>query len=166
MDFTHRVPQMLHDEHMATIALLERVEALASSRRSTPPDPAAPGFASLLREFTAMIEGEVTTHFAFEENVLFPLLAGRGETDIGELLREEHDVLRELGVRLVTLARCGAAEGFSAEAWREFRSLAAELSERMLSHVQKEEMALLPVVDDAVDPDTDAVLATDYAQSR
>lgn len=164
MQFSHRVPQMLHDEHMATVALLERVEDVIMSRRGSPPDAGEPELSELLRRFAAMMEGEVTSHFSFEEESLFPLLSERGEADIGELLREEHDALREVGAQMVTLARAAAQNGFGPETWAEFRRLGGELVERMLSHVQKEEMALLPLLDDVVDADTDAALAMSHAE--
>ncbi len=45
----------------------------------------------------------------------------------------------------------------------EFRALAFELAERLVTHVQKEEMALLPALDDLLDEDADRELQLAYA---
>jgi len=46
MDFANRISQTLHDEHMTTIALMERLELIiAKFRKGVPPDvkdPAVP----------------------------------------------------------------------------------------------------------------------------
>ena len=38
-----------------------------------------------------------------------------------------------------------------------------ELAERLTSHAQKEEGALVPLVDDLLDEDTDSAIAMEYA---
>jgi len=43
--------------------------------------------------------------------------------------------------------------------------LARELSDRMLTHVQKEEMALLPVIEENMDPETEARLYQEYVEN-
>jgi hypothetical protein len=45
----------------------------------------------------------------------------------------------------------------------ETRALGLELAERLVSHVQKEEMSLLPAVEDLLDEGTDHELASVYA---
>ena len=40
-----------------------------------------------------------------------------------------------------------------------------ELVERLVSHIQKETMALLPLLDDLLDEDTDRELAMAYASA-
>ena len=51
--------------------------------------------------------------------------------------------------------------------WRKslpaLRVTALELAERLVSHVQKEEMSLLPALEDLLDEATDAELALAYA---
>ena len=49
--------------------------------------------------------------------------------------------------------------------WTEFRRLGQELCEAIQAHVQKEEMALLPVLEDEMDPDTEARLYQQYVDT-
>jgi hypothetical protein len=46
---------------------------------------------------------------------------------------------------------------------KESRALALELAERLVSHVQKEEMSMLPALDDLLDEDADRELVLAYA---
>lgn len=167
MQFGRRVPQIVHDEHMATMAALEKLETLLLRRPiKSPPQRADSDVASLLSTLIATIHGEITTHFRFETDELFPLLAARGEADIGGLLDEEHETMLPIGTRMAQLARSGRADGFTAASWAEFHQLGGELVERLVSHIQKEEMALLPLLDDLLDDEDDARLAESYAMKR
>ncbi|MDP2619639.1 MAG: hemerythrin domain-containing protein [Hyphomicrobiales bacterium] len=167
MDFARHITRTLHDEHLATIALINRMEdRIVAHRPGNPPDAADPEVAKLLRDIASSVEAEIKSHFAFEEGSLFPRLEERGDGGIGELLTEEHRVVLPIGERLVALARAARENGFNAESWAEFRRLAGEFVERMIAHIQKEEMGLLPVLDDIIDEDQDAELSTAYAMSR
>ena len=149
MSFTTQVSRRLHEEHDATLALWGRVQRVALQ----------PGTdaRALLAQALAALEGEIGRHFEFEEQALFPRLAAAGEGDIGELLTEEHVVIREAAARMKSAL---AGERFDAA-----RTIALELSELILGHVDKEEKALLPAVDDALDEATDATLSMEYAET-
>jgi hemerythrin-like domain-containing protein len=165
MSFTNRISQTLHDEHAATVALMERVEQLvARGRRSGPPDRADRTVARLLADLAVSIEGEVARHFDFEETRLFTYLEACGDADICEHLTNEHAAIRPLGMRVAELARGAQTAGFTPAAWEEFMRLGQELSDRLLTHVQKEEMALLPVLEDNMDPETEARLYEEYVE--
>jgi hypothetical protein len=73
--------------------------------------------------------------------------------------------MRPLGLRLATLAREASAQGFDQAKWEEFRRVGLELCERMLAHVQKEEMALLPLLDEVMDADSEARLYENYVEN-
>jgi hemerythrin-like domain-containing protein len=163
--FTNRVSQTLHDEHSANVALMERLERIIVHHLHRPPDPADRAVGQLLADLPASLEVEVQRHFAFEEERLFPYLAAAGDAAIGEHLTEEHAAMRPLGMRIVALARDAAARGFDAASWDEFCRSGRELCERLLTHVQKEEMALLPLVEDTMDAETAARLLQDYLES-
>jgi hemerythrin-like domain-containing protein len=166
MNFNNRVTQTLHDEHRDTIALVERLEQLISrNRRDSPPDVGEPGVARLLTDLTAWAEGEFTRHFGFEEEQLFKYLEALGDGAIGAHLTDEHRAMRPLGARIAILAREASGQPFDDAKWDEFRRLGLELCDRMLAHVQKEEMALLPILDDAMDADTDARLYQEYVDT-
>jgi len=166
MSFTNRISQTLHDEHGATVALMERLEQLiARGRRSGPPKQADSTVARLLSDLSTDLEAEVQRHFAFEENRLFNYLEAMGDAGICEHLISEHETIRPLGVRVAAIARAAAANGFTPGEWEEFSRLGQELGDCMLAHVQKEEMALLPVIEENMDPETEARLYQEYVEN-
>ena len=141
-----QVSRRLHEEHLATLAVWSRVEsALAAGRHD----------AALMRSAAASLAEEVERHFAFEENELFPRLADAGEADIAALLEEEHATIRQAATRFIALAK----QDFS----KELRVLGLELAERLVSHVQKEEMSMLPALEDLLDEGSDHELTLAYA---
>jgi hemerythrin-like domain-containing protein len=166
MSFTNRISQTLHDEHGATVALMERLEQLlARGRRAGPPDRADSNVARLLSDLSTGLENEVDRHFTFEEDHLFNYLEAVGDAGICEHLISEHQVMRPLGTRVAALARAAASGGFTPESWEEFTRLGQELGDLMLAHVQKEEMALLPVLEDNMDSETEARLYQEYVEN-
>ena len=165
--FANRVSQRLHEEHRSTIALMERLEGLiARHGRARVPDARDRTVAQLLSDLSAEVESEVKRHFDFEEEKLFPYLEAAGDGAIGAHLADEHSAMRPLGLRLAALARDCAANGFDEEKWSEFRKGGQELCERMLAHVQKEEMALLMLLDETLDADTEESLYREYVETQ
>jgi hemerythrin-like domain-containing protein len=156
--YSKRVCQTLHDEHLATIRLLERLGALLDRCRHAPPDPTDAPATQLLREIPTALESEITRHFDFEEAHLFSYLAETGDAAIGAHLTDEHAAIRPLGREAGALARAAATGGLDAHSWLRFRSIAGELCDRLLGHVQKEEMVLLPLLEESLDPAVDASL--------
>jgi len=157
MDFNRHISRRLHEEHEATLALWGRLEQTLALRGAKPPTDED---LRLVRDCAAQLADEVTRHFAFEEKDLFPLLAASGEGDIAELLAEEHAAIRSAAQRFSELAQPSAE---ARARWPELRALALELAERLVSHVQKEEMSLLPSLEDLLDEQTDQALAGSYA---
>jgi hemerythrin-like domain-containing protein len=163
--FTNRISQTLHEEHCATVALMERFEQLMARHRRAPPDAKERNVTQLLCDLSTGVEAEVERHFAFEESRLFSYLAEIGDSEISAHLTDEHNAMRPLGQRVASLAREGLAQGFDRDRWIELCRLGQELCERMLAHVQKEEMALLPLLDEMLDPETDTRLYQDYTEN-
>jgi DUF438 domain-containing protein len=147
MEFERAISRRLHEEHGATLALWGRVEQAIAAERHDP---------ALMREAAAALAGEIERHFEFEEGELFPRLAAAGEGDIAELLAAEHEAIREAAGRFMALAGEDPPRA-------ELKPVALEVAERLVSHVQKEEMALLPALDDLLDEDTDRELQLAYA---
>ena len=163
--FTNRISQTLHEEHCATVALMERLEQLlARYRRGGAPPVSEPGLVRLLLDLSTGVEAEVQRHFDFEENRLFALLRETGDEAIAAHLTDEHRVIRPLGAVVAKLAREAAAQGFDEATWSKFRRQAQELCQRLLAHVEKEEMALLPLLQDGMDADTEARLLDEYLE--
>lgn len=154
---------MLHEEHRATIEAMDGVEDLLARGRRGVPDLGQPATRALLERLAGMIEDEVRRHFSFEEGELFLRLADAGDSAIGVQLSEEHQAILPVGERVAALARGAAENGMSEPEWEEFRALSAELIERMLAHIQKEDMALLPLLEDTLEADEDLELVTRYS---
>ncbi len=164
MSYTNRISQTLHEEHGATVALMERLEQMLARGRRGPPDRADGNVARLLSELAAGMEAEIERHFAFEEEHIFTYLEAVGDTGIGEHLMGEHAAMRPIGKRVAEMARAAAANGFTPAEWEEFKPLARDLGDLMLAHVQKEEMALLPVIEENMDAETEERLYQAYVE--
>lgn len=155
MFFNRQTSLRLHEEHLATVQLWGRLEQALGAR--APEEEVR----ELLRRCSAALAEEVSRHFEFEERELFPRLAAAGESDIAELLSEEHDTIRAVAVAFRELVALPQPE---AAARQQLRALGLELAERLVAHVQKEEMALLPALEDLLDEETDREIALAYAE--
>jgi hemerythrin-like domain-containing protein len=163
MSFLRQVSLALDEEHRQTLVLLARVEqAFARTHRGEARDP---GLASLTASFARHIELDLGRHFDFEERELFPRFEAAGEGDIADLLTEEHVAIREAVADFLPLARAAAAGTLDDAGWDALKRSALETVERLSAHIQKETVALLPMVDDLLDDDTDRDLAMSYASA-
>jgi len=166
MEHNAQIARLLHTEHMEQIASTEKMETLLRSLKpGTVPSKGDPVMKAL-PDIIGSLEAEINQHFVFEENVLFPRLAEMGEANIGNFLKSEHDVIREVGGQVIALGKTALAEGFNPSSWADFYQNASELSEWVFQHVQKEEMGLLPMVDMLLEGDEDATLTEAYLASR
>lgn len=166
LTFANRISQTLHEEHRATIALMERLEQLLGRfRKGAIPDIGDRSVAQLMADLSTGVASEVERHFDFEEKELFSYLAAVGDEAIGAHLTSEHAAIRPVGSALARLAGEARTQAFDAARWEEFRRLGQELCERMLAHVQKEEMALLPLLDENMDAEAEADLYQKYVES-
>jgi len=164
-EYDRQITRTLHDEHLVTISVLERLEAVFQKYGPKKvPGGDNPEITSLLGDISHLVECDVKNHFAFEEGRLFPLLAALGDSPISQILTGEHNVILPLGNLLSELAKIAKTDGFNEASWLQFRQSGAALIERMISHIQKEEMALLPMLEDIVEEDDDAALLMDYLQ--
>lgn len=164
MGFANRVSRSLHDEHLATVALMERLEhIIARSGKDDPPDAADPLAARLLADLSIGMASELDRHFTFEETRLFTFLAAAGHEAIGAHLTEEHVAIRPVAAALGKLAGDIRTLGFDPARWKAFRRLGHELGERLAMHIQMEEMALLPALDENMEPGIAAELYEEYA---
>ena len=166
MSFTRRTAQLLHEDHQATIEVIEALDQMIAKARKAPPDAGDPVVQKTLQSASTAIEDEVRNHFAFEEDELFTRLENMGDVGIGAHLRSEHAALLPLGETVAKGARDALENGFSDQTWPPFRNAAAELIERMFAHIQKEEMALLPALEELLDPETDMKISTAYEEAH
>jgi hemerythrin-like domain-containing protein len=153
-----QVSRILDDEHRSNLALLGKVEqALTRAPRFDPE------LAGLIGQLARAVEHDIDRHFRFEEESLLPRMAEAGDDEMAGLLVEEHDAIREVAGELLPLARLAAQGTIDEAGWSALRRSALELVERQVAHIQKETMALLPLLDDLLDDDTDRELAFAYA---
>ena len=159
MQFSRQTSHLLHEEHRAHLDLLGRVERACGRSQGAAELP------QLVGALTRSLEQELDRHFSFEEQELFPRMSAAGDGEIALLLLEEHEAIRAVAQELLALARAATALTLDAAGWDALRRSALELVERQVAHIQKEEMALLPLLDDLLDEETDRQLAFNYAAS-
>lgn len=117
---------LLHQDHMATIETLQRLEEFLGRHRAPPivDDDTRASLSAL----AATLRQEVEKHFGFEENHLFPEFTRRGETGIVMMLTMEHRTILPLATQVAELAEAAAAAGaFAEQQWRDFKDAGAEL---------------------------------------
>jgi hemerythrin-like domain-containing protein len=165
MQFENRICQKLHAEHASVIALLERLTHTIARARTDVPNAKDPMVAKVMNDLAAELPGEVARHFDFEEAELFPYLSEAGNQGIGAHLTYEHTIIRPIGAALVKLIGDVRAQGFDAARWAEFRRLGQELNDSLVPHAQKEDMALLPMLEGAMDAATEARLYQEYVEN-
>lgn len=165
MEFTLQIVRMLHEDHMAKLQFLDRLRGLIT-RQSTGDPPAADDhdFSALATTLTAEFSQTPDAHFALEEEKLFPLLAGAGEDEIGSLLTQEHREIEETAGNLLRAMK--KFTNADTQTWPEFRRLAAALIGQLTDHIEKEEAALLPLLEETLSEDDDRDLTLVYAESR
>jgi len=152
--------RQLHEEHLHVIGLLDRLSGAAARLGGTPPAADDAIWSSLLPQLANALQHEVTRHFDLEEQRLFPLLREHGHGDLCELLHEEHQVIREVARPLLELVARARAGSLDAGGWKSLRMLSLELVDRLGSHARMEEDALVPVVEEILDDDTDLEIWT------
>jgi hemerythrin-like domain-containing protein len=164
MEFQRQISRKLYEEHIAVIGLLERFgQALAGLKAQQPPAASDALWSVLLAQLGSALQYEITRHFALEEDQLFPLLRARGEGELAELLLEEHEAVREVAHPLLELVSRARLGDLDAAGWRSLKANGLELVERLTSHAQKEQGALVPLVDEMLDEQTDDTLWNEYA---
>jgi hypothetical protein len=162
MEFQLQTSRRLHEEHAATLELLNRVERVFTGRAGAyPPPEGDSNWRAFARGLLGAIDVEVARHFEFEERDLFPRLEQAGDGDLAGLLIEEHASIRAVAKPLADLLRKALAG--EAPDWQTMKVLGLEFSERLGSHAQKEDGALLPVLDNLLDEETDRQLFGAYA---
>lgn len=154
MNLHFSASRILHDEHMVVLGLLNELERVVLARKE-PPAAGDGEIGRFLGKLRGALAHEISVHFTFEEEALFPILIENGAGDLCELLVEEHVVLRETIADVIARVSEGAG-GWTPQSWSGLRSVGAELVERLRSHAEKEEMALLPAIEDAFTPEIDA----------
>ncbi len=116
----------------------------------------------LLSQMAGALQHEITRHFQLEEEKLFPVLQSRGEGDLADLLLEEHEAIRAVARPLLERIQRARLGELDAPGWRMLKSHGLELVERLSSHAQKEQGALVPLVDEMLDETADETIWNEY----
>ena len=155
---------LIHDEHIKTMHALQSLEMLLRRQGNRrPPDVTAVAVRAILDTVVQVLAADIQCHFSFEENHLFPVLAGQGDTGITAFLTEEHNSIRPVAREIAALATA-ALNGtpFTEPAWAYFHEIGTELCEREIYHIQKEEMGLLAAIGMLITAEADARLCQVY----
>ena len=162
MNYSTQTSHALHEDHRAILDLLGRTEqALLRAPRGD--GARTPDLMKLMAALERSLAHDIDRHFGFEERELFVRLNEAGDGGITALLFEEHEAIRAVAQELLPLANAAAAGTLDGAGWDALKRNALEMVERQVGHIQKEEMALLPILDDLLDDETDRQLAFDYA---
>ena len=162
MELQRQISRKLYEEHVAVIDLLGRFGRALGRVGVAPPAADDQEWRVLLPQVSTALQYEITRHFDLEETQLFPRLHARGEGELAELLFEDHEVIREVTRPLLGLVARAQAGGLDAAGWRSLKTLGLELVERLSAHAEKEQGALVPLVDEMLDEATDQELWTQY----
>ena len=161
MSFQRQVSRLLDDEHRMNLEVLGRVEQgfARATRTGSARDPELSRLAAALGR---LLDQDIERHFDFEERELFPRMEEAGDGDMAMLLTEEHKAIRAVASELLPLTRAAAAGTLDDAGWVVLKRCALEMVERQVAHIQKETMALLPLLEDLLDEDDDGELALAY----
>ena len=167
MEYALGICNTLHADHMMTVRMLENLEtALTRIGRKNPPAADDPELSRLLTDLVAIMQSEISSHFGFEEDHLFPRIEEIGDTGMLAILREEHNIIRPLAARITEVVKESRTSGFTPDLWAELYDLGLELAERETFHIQKEEMGFLPLLDQFIEPDEDGALSMAFAEAK
>ena len=162
MSFQRQVSRALDDEHRANLEILGQVEQgfARAPRAGAAHDP---DWSRLAGALGRLLEHDLGRHFDFEERELFPRMEAGGDGDMALLLAEEHEAIRAVASELLPLTRAATAGTLDDAGWKALRRGALEIVERQVAHIQKETMALLPLLEDLLDENDDRELAFAYS---
>lgn len=163
MNLNSRIARQLHDEHVAVISLMDKLQNFV---RGAQPDTTESQISNFLGDLKVTIEGEITNHFQFEEDDLFPILNSEGDGDMSDLLAEDHKIILPLGLELVEIIKNASASGFTNDTWQKFKQYGNEFADRLTDHASKEEIGLVPLIDELLVAGVDADLAVKYIDNR
>ena len=158
--------EVLHEEHFRILVsmceLQNRVTGEAGDRS---PDPANDQERQELHELIGFLD-QVLDHDAFEEDVVFPLIRAGGESDLPGFLTGEHAAIEPITKRLRLITTKILRYGPGGGRWVELRKVGQRLVSEIISHLEKEELAIIQRLDSLLDAETDHHLAFQHIAAR
>jgi len=167
MEYSLDICKTLHGDHMATVRMLEDLEGgLSKIGRNNAPRELSPELTELLSGLVSIMQTEISSHFSFEEENLFPRIEQIGDMPMLSILRGEHDTIRPLAEKLTAAVETVLAQGVTPETWVPVYDMGMELAEREVFHIQKEEMGFLPLLEQILTPQDDQTLTVAFAAAK
>ncbi|HYG90299.1 MAG TPA: hemerythrin domain-containing protein [Azospirillum sp.] len=157
--------RLVHEDHDRTAAILNRLEThLEQAETRGIPSLDDAEVRRLVADLNTELDTELSTHFDFEEQALFPLIADSGGHELVQHLLNEHEAMRPVGRRLQRYCALALKEGFDEDSYGAFVHFGWDILERLERHLQVEETSLLLAVEALMlnNPDLDARIARSY----
>lgn len=155
---------LLHREHLDTLAVAGDLEARADDRRAGPIDIAEPEDRARLEALIRIADADIDRHYRFEEEVLFPRLVAAGLGPMVDVLLMEHDAVRAISGPLRATAAAALRDGFSKDTWASFREGVFDLVNSVSFHIQKEELGVIRQLETVLGADANRELGRLYAR--
>lgn len=156
-----RLAEILHAEHQRTLTVLDELDGWRGKNK---PDDINQ-IKDLLEALIDVAQGDITEHYAFEEEHLFPVLRMNGADFMANMLAGEHEMIRPIAQELSTMAQDAIANGFSEESWKQFQERSFEFIGHETFHIQKEEMGLINAINAMFTPEQEAPLIEIYKKT-
>lgn len=150
--------RVLHEQHFRILVSICGLENRVTGPEAERPfDATNPEDRAQLQRLVSELD-DIIDHNAFEEVILFPLLAD-DSNEMAIHLTHEHVEIGPKALDLRTLAAAFLASGCDQDAWQAFKERAIELVRLMMRHLQQEEASLVQHLGGMLDPETDLRLA-------
>ncbi|HEX2511903.1 MAG TPA: hemerythrin domain-containing protein [Xanthobacteraceae bacterium] len=152
---------VLHEEHFRIVVWMSELKNRVTGEASKL--PLAPT-SRRENERSRLIEAldHVFLHHAFEEDVLFPQMCDRGESEAAGYFANDHAAIDPVAKELQAMTMELLTHGADGERWRKFRHVVNELFSEMMNHLVMEEMVVLQRLHTLIDPETDRYLARQH----
>lgn len=155
--------ELLHREHLETLAVAGELEARVDNRRAGPIDVGDDADRAQLQALIRIADADIDRHYRFEEELLFPRLVAAGLGPMVDVLVMEHDAVRAIVGPLRASAETALGDGFTKETWSTFREGVFDLINSVSFHIQKEELGVIRQLATVLGADADRELGRLYA---
>ncbi|GGF64956.1 hemerythrin [Terasakiella brassicae] len=153
-----RLSQILHEEHQRTLTVLDELDGWRGKNK---PDDIEQ-IKGLLTDLIDVAQSDITEHYAFEEEHLFPVLRMNGADFMANMLAGEHQMIRPIAQELSAMAQKAIETGFDDQSWQSFQELSFDFIGHETFHIQKEEMGLINAINSLFTPEQEAPLIELY----
>ncbi len=157
-----RLSEILHHEHKRTLIVLDELDGWRG--KDCPEDIST--ISKLLSNLIDVAQSDITDHYAFEEDHLFPILRQNGADFMTNMLASEHAIIRPIAQNVSALAQTALTDGFSNDSWQAFLEQSFEFIGHETFHIQKEEMGLINALNTMLTPEDEAPLIEIYKSTE